>query len=84
MFRTSLLLEFLPKLREANFYDFDWALKLCIGNKYPVKKLGMTGYYFRRKPNSHHSGILKTPDQIPPIQTGQKLMELGLIKQVTR
>lgn len=84
VFKTSAIMEFLPVLKEANFYDIDWALKLCIANKYPVKKLNMTGSYFRRKPNSHHTGILMNSNQVSPMGTVNRLRELGLINRAVK
>jgi hypothetical protein len=81
VFRTSAVMEFLQVLSSENFYNPDWALRLCIAGKYPVKKLNMVGHWFRRKPNSHHSGCMLQPNQIPSIKTVGRLIELGLLKR---
>jgi hypothetical protein len=81
IFRTAVVKEFLDTLFAANFYNFDWALKLSIASKYPVKKLKRIGYKFRRKPKSHFTTFFIRDGQVPPKKTVNKLIELGLVDE---
>ncbi len=77
--RTSQVIEVLEQLRPIGFYNIDWALRLCIAERYGAHKLPTIGYSFRRKENSHHAGALYTDTQIHRFQTVKKLRELGLL-----
>lgn len=78
--RTSLAMEVLEELRPIGFYNIDWALRLCIAERFGAHKLPVIGYSFRRKEKSHHTGALYNDSQIHRFNTVKKLHELGLLK----
>lgn len=75
--------EFVPVLRSVGFYNFDWALRLCIANKYGAYKLPKIGQHFRRKFNSHHNGAHYKPELIPSNKTVETLVDMGLLPVVS-
>jgi len=80
VFRTEVLKRYIHVLGDANFYNFDWALRLVIAANHPVKKLLKIGYHFRRKPHSHHQAQNVPATMIHPRDTVETLRQMGLIK----
>lgn len=79
IFKVSAIKEFLKVIHDNDFYNFDWALRLCVANNYPVMKLKEIGSRFRRKPGTHSGGRWLRDAQVKPMDTVNRLVELGLV-----
>lgn len=79
VFRTDVVKQYMHKVLALNFYNFDWALMLCVVGNHKVHKLNKVGYQFRRKPSSHSSGVLIKDGQVKPVDTARVLQENGLL-----
>lgn len=78
--RMSVVREYAQALLEHNFYNYDYALKLCLAFNHPVHRLEQMGYLYRERSASHSTGSVIKPGQIPQHKTVRELARIGLIQ----
>lgn len=79
IYRTDKVLPLLPFFEKHTFNKFEWALKLILSKRYPIKKINKIGYSFRINPLGHHKRKYEPEDQINYSETIPFLEKQGLI-----
>lgn len=76
--RVDMLKGVLPLFKETTYHLFDWALKICMANRYPLCRLPVLGYSYRIHQGGHRMSP-RDPKAVPPYNTLASLLNVGAI-----